>query len=203
MPSIPVADYVFDPDAGTITFNAYAAQGILLERVLYVHNVTRKQTMYTITNDVEGTVDGNVLTLDGVDMSEMEATDKLYIKYDDPDYVQAVQSDTPLDYTEDSVATRDADTIPVNLTASGVVAALPNTIHGVRVNSTTGGKFKLWDNASAASGTQLFGEQELAAGYHDLGNIVPTNGCYCEITAGTINLTFLKYPYIENQGGGS
>lgn len=198
MPIIPVADYTFAPETGEITFNAYVAQGILLERVMAIINSTHKQLMYTALNEIEASVDGNVLTLVGVDMSEMDSADRLLIKYDDPDYVQVVQSDTPLDYTEDSVATRDADTIPVNLTASGIVAAIPNTIHAVRVNSTGGGTVKLWDNASAASGTVLFGVQTLAAGYHDLGNIVPTNGCYAEIT-GTIDLTFLKYPYIENE----
>lgn len=205
MPVIPIADYIFDPEAESITFNEYAAQGIVLERILYVHNVTRKQTMYTIMNAVDGTVDGNVLTLDGVDMSEMEATDKLYIKYDDPDYVQLVQSDTPLDSTADSVATKPADTIPVNLTASGIVAALPNTLAGMIVNSfTPGATIKLWDSPSAASGPVLNGTMSdfTALDYVDLGAPVPTYGIYAQIS-GTIDVTFYKYPYIENEEGGA
>lgn len=48
-----------------------------------------------------------------------------------------------------------AQATPINVTATGVVSALPATFRGCSLGSVAGSTVTLYDNASAASGTVL------------------------------------------------
>lgn len=48
-----------------------------------------------------------------------------------------------------------AQATPVNMTATGVVSAVPTTFRGCSLGSVAGSTVTLYDNASAASGTVL------------------------------------------------
>ena len=96
---------------------------------------------------------------------------------------------TALNKDDDSVTARPEGTTFVNLTASGVVSAAPCILVGMYVNSTSSGTAKLYDNASAASGTVINNTITPAIGWHNLGNALTTNGVYATIGA-TLDVTF-------------
>ena len=76
-----------------------------------------------------------------------------------------------------------------NLTASGAVKAGECWLAGMYVNSTSTGTVKLYDYLTA-SGTVIFNTITPAIGYHSLGNVHCTIGCYADI-GGTLDVTFL------------
>lgn len=77
---IKIDNYTFDKNAKTITFTDYVT--IDLNRILGVINSTTGNIIYTpIDSTLNGTVSGNVLTLD-YNTSSMSNTDKLIIYYD-------------------------------------------------------------------------------------------------------------------------
>lgn len=73
-------------------------------------------------------------------------------------------------------------------TATGVIAANPARVAGFYVNNTTTGTLVLWDNATAASGTQITGMITPAIGWNPL-PIDLRNGLYATI-GGTLDVTF-------------
>ncbi len=76
------------------------------------------------------------------------------------------------------------------MTESGVLKASPGALYGYVVNSTSSGTVKLWDNASAGSGTVLFETATPAAGIYTFpAAAVFANGCYVTI-ANTLSITF-------------
>lgn len=75
-----------------------------------------------------------------------------------------------------------------NVTATGAVATGAGVLSGVYVNSTTAGTIKLWDN-TAGSGTVINNTFTPTVGYHDLGNVAFSTGCFATI-GGTIDATF-------------
>ena len=96
--------------------------------------------------------------------------------------------------TIDSITSRPEGTVPVNLTASGVVSAVPCLLTGAFVNSFSSGTTKLYDNASAASGTVLNNTITWpAVGYYPLGVPLTANGVYATI-GGTLDITFYIIP---------
>ena len=60
------------------------------------------------------------------------------------------------DQTLDRIAVHDGGA-PINLTATGVVKASGGVLVGIFVSASTSCTIKLWDNASAASGTVVLG----------------------------------------------
>ena len=76
-----------------------------------------------------------------------------------------------------------------NLTASGQVLAGEGWVAGMYVNSTSTGTVKLYDYLTA-TGTVIFNTITPVIGYHSLGNVHCTIGCYAEIGA-TLDVTFL------------
>ena len=76
-----------------------------------------------------------------------------------------------------------------NLTASDQVLAGEGWLAGMYVNSTSTGTVKLYDYLTA-SGTVIFNTITPAIGYHSLGNVHCTIGCYADI-GGTLDVTFL------------
>lgn len=100
---------------------------------------------------------------------------------------------TCLDKTNDHVTNHPVGLTYVNLSASGVVLAVPGRIRGMYVNSTNAGTVKLWDNASAGSGTVINNTITPAIGYHELGNAAVTNGVYATIGGTALDVTF----YVE------
>lgn len=76
----------------------------------------------------------------------------------------------------------------LRLTASGAVKAGAGSIAGFYVASTTAGTITLYDNPSAASGTQISGTITPAVGWHAFPARF-SRGCWVEI-AGTIDVTF-------------
>jgi len=76
-----------------------------------------------------------------------------------------------------------------NLTASGQVLAGEGWVAGMYVNSTSSGTVKLYDYLTA-SGEVIFNTITPAVGYHSLGNVHCTIGCYAEVGA-TLDVTFL------------
>jgi hypothetical protein len=77
----------------------------------------------------------------------------------------------------------------LNLTGSGVVVNGKGVLSGMRVNSTSSGTVKLYDYLSA-SGTVINNTMTPAVGYHDLGSVQLTTGCYAEIGGTAIDVTF-------------
>jgi hypothetical protein len=78
------------------------------------------------------------------------------------------------------------------MTAAGVVKAAPGILRGLIINSHTSGVIKIWDNASAASGTALSsGNVTLAAGpqFVNLGDVYMKNGIYLNVVSGTVDIT--------------
>ena len=76
----------------------------------------------------------------------------------------------------------------VRLTGSGSVIAGEGVLCGMYVSSTSSGTVKLYDYLSATS-TVINNTITPAIGYHNLGNVHCTTGCYCQ-TTGTIDVTF-------------
>ena len=75
-----------------------------------------------------------------------------------------------------------------NISASAVVKASAGNLAGFHVNSSSSGTVKLWDNASAGSGTVLINTYSPSVGW----NPCPfrfRNGLYATL-GGTIDLTF-------------
>lgn len=78
------------------------------------------------------------------------------------------------------------------LTASGVVKAANGILRGFIINSHTSAVIKVWDNASAASGSALSsGNVTLVAGqqFLELGDVYMKNGIYFQLVSGTIDAT--------------
>jgi hypothetical protein len=72
---------------------------------------------------------------------------------------------------------------------SGVLA-VPGVLHGMFVNSSSSGTLKLYDNASAQSGTVINNTTgTLAVGYYPLGDAALVNGLSVTV-GGTIDVTF-------------
>lgn len=75
------------------------------------------------------------------------------------------------------------------LSADGVVKGSPGSLYGVVVTASTTGIIRIFDNASAASGTELYNSvTALAAGavvtFGGLG-IQASNGLYMDLVSGT------------------
>ena len=79
----------------------------------------------------------------------------------------------------------------VNLSASGVVIGGEGVLVGMYVNSTTSGTVKIYNHASAASGSVVFNTITPAIGYHNLGNAHCTVGCYASMAGTSRDITFL------------
>lgn len=79
----------------------------------------------------------------------------------------------------------------VRLTATGAVKATAGALLGFYVNSTSGGTIVLWDNASAASGTQITGTITPAIGWHPLPAAF-SNGVWAVIAVAAIDVTFVR-----------
>lgn len=78
----------------------------------------------------------------------------------------------------------------VNLTSTGQVLAGAGTICGMYVNSTSSGTLRLLDYTSdTGTAWALGGTMTPAAGYHDLGNVNVSRGCYVRV-GGAIDVTF-------------
>jgi hypothetical protein len=75
----------------------------------------------------------------------------------------------------------------VNVSASGVVSAVPCKIEGFYVNSTSSGTIVIYDNASTSSGA-ITGTITPAIGWHKFPAKL-SQGCYVVI-ANTLNVTF-------------
>ncbi len=76
-----ITNYTFLPSQRKVIFNDY--NSITLEGILLITNVTRGEIIYNFADPNKGgTVSGNVLTLT-YDTTQMSATDKLQIFYDD------------------------------------------------------------------------------------------------------------------------
>lgn len=77
------------------------------------------------------------------------------------------------------------------LTASGVIKAAPGTLRKLVINSHSSGVIRLWNNASAASGTAFGGAMTLAAGERtvEVGPAYFTTGIFLEIVSGSANIT--------------
>lgn len=77
------------------------------------------------------------------------------------------------------------------LTASGVIKAAPGTLKKLVINVHSSGVIRLWDNASAASGTSFGGQMTLNAGERivEVGPVYFKNGIYLELVSGTANIT--------------
>jgi len=94
---IKIENYTFNKTAKTITFTDYGS--IQLDKILGVINTTTGNIIYTpIDSNLNGTVTGNVLTLD-YDTSSMNNTDKLLIYYYDATAPIHVIVDNPTDLT--------------------------------------------------------------------------------------------------------
>jgi len=81
----------------------------------------------------------------------------------------------------------------VPVTATGVVHAAPGSIAGIIVNSHTNGTLKLWDNASAGSGTPIHDTYTFPSGSSVVTFPKPLsfyNGVYATV-GGTVNLTLV------------
>ena len=66
----------------------------------------------------------------------------------------------------------------VRLSASGVVIGGKGILSGMYVASTVGGTVKFFDHATSADGSVIFNTITPAIGYHNLGEIHCTDGCY-------------------------
>lgn len=82
--------------------------------------------------------------------------------------------------------------IPKNMTSSGVVKGAPGKLAGILINSHSSGTLKLWDNATAASGTALGGTITLAVGERSISflNTQFLNGLFITI-GGTADITVM------------
>lgn len=77
----------------------------------------------------------------------------------------------------------------VNFTSSQVVKASKGWLSGIFVNSSTSGTLKLYDNATAASGTVICNTFTPALGYNPL-PVHFQNGLYATV-GGTLDCTFI------------
>ena len=79
-----------------------------------------------------------------------------------------------------------------NISSSGAIKTAPGRVRGVVINSHTSGTLKLWDNATAGSGTILFNTISFAVGEHyiNLFNCQFVNGLFATI-GGTADVTIL------------
>lgn len=81
-----------------------------------------------------------------------------------------------------------------NITASSVIKAEPGKVYGFVVNSNTNGTVKLWDNATAGSGTVIINTYTVPTGASNVIRFPEPinfyNGLYCTV-GGTADLTFL------------
>lgn len=75
-----------------------------------------------------------------------------------------------------------------NLTASALVKTGAGVLRGMYVNSTNAGTIKFWDNTSAAT-TVINNTITPAIGYHDLGGVAFTTGCYATIAGTALDVT--------------
>ena len=77
------------------------------------------------------------------------------------------------------------------LTASGQVLAGEGWLAGMYVNTTTTGSIALYDYLEATGDTLLmFNASSPSIGYHSLGNVHCTTGCYADLGAAA-DVTFL------------
>lgn len=74
-----------------------------------------------------------------------------------------------------------------NTTASTLVKTGAGVLRGMYVNSTSAGTIKFWDNI-AGSGTVINNTITPAIGFHNLGSVSFTTGCYATI-GGTLDVT--------------
>lgn len=75
-----------------------------------------------------------------------------------------------------------------NLTASGLVKTGSGRLVGMYVNSTNAGTIKFWDNTSGAT-TVINNTITPATGYHNLGDVAFTVGCYATIGGTALDVT--------------
>lgn len=83
----------------------------------------------------------------------------------------------------------------IQLSADGVVKAMPGELYGVVVTASATGIIRIFDNASAASGTELYNSvSALTAGtvvtFAGLG-IKAKNGLYMDLVSGTATVNVL------------
>jgi len=76
----------------------------------------------------------------------------------------------------------------VNLTGSGVIIAGAGVLSSMYVNSTSTGILKFYNNLTG-TGTVLGGQMTPAIGFHNLGNVKFSTGCYMQLVSGTIDVT--------------
>lgn len=205
MAKLLITSYSFNASAKTITFSGY--ESITLSSILLIVDVTLSQIIYNFASStLNGTVSGNVLTLTGNGLpSNMSNGDALMIYYDDPNYdVLGTTQDangntlvslgTALKDSIDSITSSPKGSTPVEIATSGVVSSVPCKVAGFFVNSTSSGTLKLWDNATAGSGTVLNNTISLSTvGFYPLANMQTVNGLYATI-GGTLDVTFLLLP---------
>ena len=70
----------------------------------------------------------------------------------------------------------------VRKTSAAVIIGGEGVLVGMRVNTTSSGTMKIYDDASGANGTVIFNTFTPAVGYHDLGSVHCTIGAYADIT---------------------
>ncbi len=91
-----------------------------------------------------------------------------------------------------SVAEPAASTVSVDFTVSAVIAATAKDYRGFAVRETAGAAavVRLWDNASAASGTVVeeitLAANESAREFYGDGGIKTSNGIYAQVVSGTV-----------------
>lgn len=130
--------------------------------------------------------DGGVLTLS--DMADNFATG-------DTVSVTCVGPEKQINFrkltkTNDDVTNHPVGLQFITLTDSGVISAVPCRVRGMRVNSTDAGTAKIWDNASAGSGTVYTDTCTPAVGSHELFNGQTGNGAYFTKGGTAISVTF-------------
>lgn len=199
-------DFIATPTVGqkTIVFSSYANS--ILSSAINVNNflnATIKRINSSGAIDylpvTNATFATNTLTL--ADMGAnfasgdtvavfIQGPDKYYNKTNDTVKMELA---TALSKLYDSIETRPEPTTYLRRTASGVVINQTAILVGMYVNSTSSGTIKLWDNASAGSGTVINETITPAVGYHDLGSCRASNGVYATI-GGTIDITFYYIP---------
>lgn len=79
----------------------------------------------------------------------------------------------------------------ISLSADGVVKDGPGFLGGVIVTASASGVIRLYDNASAASGTVILDQTPVFPGDSLELPIEVVNGCYFDLVSGTATVTFL------------
>lgn len=76
-----------------------------------------------------------------------------------------------------------------SISASTAVTTGPGRLWGILVTASSSGVIKIWDNASAASGTAIVDTLTVAAKDNLRMPASFTAGCYVQIVSGTATLT--------------